>query len=86
MLAGALLAAHALCLDAGDLEVRVSADAAAGGPLALSYELRVGTAEAEARLAQFHAELRRHAPVMRLLGAATQLTGRVRRRDPAETG
>ena len=80
VLAGARLAACTLSLDVGDLDVRVHAAATTGSRLALSYELRVGTTEPEARLAQFHAELRRCTPVMRLLDAATQLTGRVRHR------
>lgn len=83
LLAAAHRAALALHFETGDIEVHLTAAPDHASSLCFSYELVVGSGEPESRMAQFHAEVRRLAPVLRTVGAAVRLSGRVRHRQPA---
>ena len=78
-------AAVALHLDVGDVTVRVQFGRGGSDTLMLSYELRISATVPEARLAQLHAELRRSARLVRVIGPALQLTGSIRRGPPLRT-
>jgi hypothetical protein len=79
-------AAVALHLDVGDVTVRVQVARGWSDALMLTYELRISATVPEARLAQLHAELRRSAHLVRVIGPALQLTGSIRRGPPRLAG